>query len=169
MQILTLERVLDFINLYYADDRLDIEIPALYDTKLTYEAFWRRENDEPRWLIGIKGSSNFEPIETSNITDFFNNKKLDLVEFQITLMDKILINVGHIAIIVKQARILLTDELVDQAIDKVEEIYSEIDNTIEKIIEPKQDEKTLKQDKKTKLNKTKKGNLKLVKHSPQNE
>lgn len=162
-QILTLEQVLDFVNLYYADDRLDIEIPALYNSKLFYQAFWRRDNEEPRWLVGIKGSSDLQPINSQDLITFLNENKLDLVEFQISLMDRILLNVGQIALIIKQARVVFTDELVDEAIDRVEEIYQQIDNTIQDIIEskPQKDQAPAKKPKKSKL--------KLVKDSSQDE
>ena len=135
MNLLTIEQVLEFINNYFADDRLNVEIPTLYSKEI-YEAFWTRDIEEPRWLVGVKGSGNLEQVDTQDLIDFLNKNKLDLVEFQINLLDRILINVGSIAIIVKKARKLLGDSLVDQAIDKIEEFYQTIDMTIEEIMDP---------------------------------
>lgn len=130
-----LQELLIYVNGNYVDDRLYLIVPHLYE-KRDYEILWSRDLNEPRWLVREKGSSDFEYVSTEELVKALNVRKINLIEFHIELINKVLIHIAHLTIILDRSEQLFGKDIIDQAYDSLKKYYVDLQAAIEQIIVP---------------------------------
>lgn len=160
---LDLKEVINFVRWHYLDERLSIVAKHLYSKK-TFDVIWTRENSEPEWLI--RDRSNEEApkyVHTNELIDELNKEKVDLVDFQIVIYNKVLLHVAHLNFIIKKATDLFGSEIITDATTELADFYTNLQGAISSILEktktPEDKNTTIEEEKKP--NKISK--LKLVK------
>lgn len=157
-----LQELLDFVNWHCLDDRLYINCKTLYDLK-KFDITWTRDLNEPRWHILEKTnlSDPGEFVSTKELVANLNDKKIDLIDFQVILANKVLFHVAHLNFIVDKAREVFGVEMVKTATIEVEDFYNNLQATLQEILggESTKVEDLLK----TTPKKFEKSNLKLIK------
>ena len=159
MKKLDLKEVINFIRWHYLDERLSIVAKHLYDKK-SFDIIWMREDSEPEWTI--RDRSNGEAprrIHTDNLLDELNKEKVDLVDFQIVMYNKVLLHVAHLNFIIKKATDLFGAEIITEATSELADFYGNLQGAIDNLLgKPEADKKPLLEKKEPKSSK-----LRLIK------
>ena len=132
---INLEELLLFINTSYIDDRLYIIVPHLYEKDIHFEIMWTGDANEPKWLVKQKSTEDsYERIETSALVSTLNNKKVNLIEVHVELVQKVLANLAHLSLIIERGEELFGKELVGQACLNLKKYYADLQAVIESVL-----------------------------------
>jgi hypothetical protein len=141
-QQVELKDVLNFVKWHYLDEKLSIVAKHLYEDK-KFDIIWYRDK-EVDWTIRDRTSEeSARVVNSKDLLDELNKEKIDIVDFQIVLHNKVLLHIAHLNFVVSKGADLFGKASVEGATKDLNTFYADLQEAIEVLLvgkTPKKDE-----------------------------